>query len=125
MVLNVHLLASCCQWAPMSEATILQSVGTKGNRDTQRHNPNRVSANLTDAEASNPSKLLHVGEAAAFLAVSKRTLQQLTKDRLVAVVTFGRNVRYDPGDLRRFAESRKIREIGWKAASKKPAAAIA
>lgn len=109
----------------MSELTIIQSVGTKGNRDTQRQNPNPVTANLTDAEASNLPKLLHVGEAAAFLAVSKRTLQQLTKDRLVAVVTFGRNVRYDIADLRRFAESRKIREIGWKAASKKTAAAIA
>ena len=60
-----------------------------------------------------------VGQAADFLSVSKRTLQQLTTDRLVAVIKFGRNVRYDIVDLQRFAESRKIREIGWKAASKK------
>jgi len=109
----------------MSASITAQSVGTERNRDAQSHNPNPATANLTDAEASNLSKLLHVGEAAAFLAVSKRTLQQLTTDRLLAVVKFGRNVRYDIADLRRFAESRKIREIGWKAASKKTAAAIA
>lgn len=78
-----------------------------------------AAATLTDKEISELSKLLHVGDAAKFLAVSKRTLQQLTADRLIAVVKFGRNVRYDIVDLKRFAESRKIREIGWKAASKK------
>ena len=61
-------------------------------------------------------KLLPVAEAAAVLGVSKRTLQQLTSDRAVAVVKFGRNVRYDLADLERFAESRKVRAIGWKAA---------
>lgn len=74
---------------------------------------------LTDSEISELSKLLHVADAARFLAVSKRTLQQLTADRSVAHIKFGRNVRYDIADLRRFAESRKIREIGWKAASQK------
>lgn len=78
---------------------------------------------LTDSEISELSKLLHVGDAAKFLAVSKRTLQQLTADRLIAVVKFGRNVRYDIADLKRFAESRKIREIGWTAANKKAATA--
>jgi excisionase family DNA binding protein len=78
-----------------------------------------TSATLTDSEISELSKLLHVADAARFLAVSKRTLQQLTADRSVAHIKFGRNVRYDIADLRRFAESRKIREIGWKAASKK------
>lgn len=59
-------------------------------------------------------KLLHVEEAAKVLAVSKRTLQQLTAERSVAHIKFGRNVRYDLADLCRFAESRKVREIGWK-----------
>jgi excisionase family DNA binding protein len=74
---------------------------------------------FADSEVADLIKLLHLADAAKFLAVSKRTLQQLTADRLVAVVKFGRNVRYDINDLRRFAESRKIREIGWKASSKK------
>jgi len=59
-------------------------------------------------------KLIPVNEAAAVLSVSKRTLQQLTADRVVAVIKFGRNVRYDVDDLKRFAESRKIKEAGWK-----------
>lgn len=59
-------------------------------------------------------KLLPVNEAAAALGVSKRTLQQLTADRALSVIKFGRNVRYDIADLERFAESRKVREIGWK-----------
>ena len=61
-------------------------------------------------------KLLTVNEAAATLSVSKRTIQQLTSDRLLAVVKFGRNVRYDVADLERFADARKVRPVGWKAA---------
>ena len=63
-------------------------------------------------------KLLTVSDAAAVLSVSKRTLQQLTTDRLVAVVKFGRNVRYDLADLERFAESRKTKAVGWKQPAK-------
>ncbi|MEO8617681.1 MAG: helix-turn-helix domain-containing protein [Luteolibacter sp.] len=59
-------------------------------------------------------KLLPVTEAAAVLGVSKRTLQQLTSDRAVSFIKFGRNVRYDEADLERFAEARKVRAIGWK-----------
>jgi excisionase family DNA binding protein len=84
------------------------------------HNSSEVTRqNFADSEVADLTKLLHLADAAKFLAVSKRTLQQLTADRLVAVVKFGRNVRYDVNDLRRFAESRKIFEIGWKASSKK------
>lgn len=63
-------------------------------------------------------KLIPVNEAAAVLSVSKRTIQQLTADRQLAVVKFGRNVRYDVDDLQRFAESRKIKAVGWKSCSK-------
>ena len=59
-------------------------------------------------------KLLNVNEAADMLAVSRRTLQQLTADRLLAAVRFGRNVRYSLEALQRFVESRTVREIGWK-----------
>ena len=38
-------------------------------------------------------KLLPVSEAAAVLGISKRTLQQLTADRAVSFVKFGRNGR--------------------------------
>ena len=69
----------------------------------------------TKSQEAELIQLLHVDEAAKVLAISKRTLQQLTAERSVAHIKFGRNVRYDLSDLRRFAESRKIREIGWKA----------
>ena len=62
-------------------------------------------------------KLLSVQEAAATLSVSKRTLQNLTADRQLAVVKFGRNVRYDEADLARFAEAKKVKPAGWKAAT--------
>lgn len=65
-------------------------------------------------------KLLPVSEAAAVLGISKRTLQQLTADRAVSFVKFGRNVRYDMADLEKFAEARKVRAIGWKASNQSP-----
>jgi excisionase family DNA binding protein len=69
---------------------------------------------LTAEEILRSLKLLNVPESAAFLSVSKRTLQQLTADRLIAAVRFGRNVRYSLEALQRFVESRTVREIGWK-----------
>lgn len=71
-------------------------------------------APLTVEEIKRSLGLLSVNEAAAVLAVSKRTLQQLTADRFLAAVRFGRNVRYAVEDLQRFVESRTVREIGWK-----------
>jgi len=67
-------------------------------------------------EATRIMKLVSVADAAVTLAISKRTLQQLTADRLLAVVKFGRNVRYDVADLERFADARKVKPLGWKAA---------
>lgn len=62
--------------------------------------------------------LLTTTEAAAALGVSKRTLQELAAARKVAQIKFGRNVRYDPADLERFADSHKIKAVGWKSAAK-------
>jgi excisionase family DNA binding protein len=68
----------------------------------------------SEADEARRLKLLNVNDAAAVLAVSKRTLQQLTADRLLAAVRFGRNVRYSIEDLQRFVESRTVKESGWK-----------
>ncbi len=67
---------------------------------------------------NNSMKILTTNEAAGVLSVSKRTIQELTEQRLLAVIKFGRNVRYDLADLERFAESRKIQAIGWKGGAK-------
>jgi excisionase family DNA binding protein len=53
--------------------------------------------------------LLTAAEAALALAISERTLWQLTRDKEIPVVRLGRSVRYDPADLKRFIESRKGR----------------
>lgn len=61
-------------------------------------------------------KLLTTPEAAAVLSVGIRTMKELAKQRKIAVVKFGRNVRFDVADLERFAESNKVKAAGWKGA---------
>jgi excisionase family DNA binding protein len=51
--------------------------------------------------------LLTAREAAAALAISERTLWQLTKDGAVRCVRLGRAVRYDRRDLIALIEQRK------------------
>ena len=51
--------------------------------------------------------LITAKQAAALLAVSERTLWQLTNDGTLPVVRFGRTVRYDPSDLRAFIAARR------------------
>jgi excisionase family DNA binding protein len=61
-------------------------------------------------------KLLDTIGAAAALRVSKRTIQELAAERKISFIRFGRNVRFDPADLAAFAESNKVKAIGWKGA---------
>ncbi|HEY4313831.1 MAG TPA: helix-turn-helix domain-containing protein [Pirellulales bacterium] len=46
-------------------------------------------------------------QAASMLAISERTLWQLTSDGHLPAVRFGRTVRYDLSDLRAFITSRR------------------
>jgi len=46
-------------------------------------------------------------EAAALLAISERTLWQLSRDGELPVVRFGRTVRYAPDDLQAFIAARR------------------
>jgi excisionase family DNA binding protein len=64
------------------------------------------------------SALLNTPEAARFLSVSKRTLQELASERKVAQIKFGRNVRYSIADLEAFIDANRSKAIGWKGASK-------
>ncbi len=54
-----------------------------------------------------PTLLLTARQAAQALAISERSLWQLTHDGLMPVVRVGRSVRYDPRDLREFIENQK------------------
>ncbi len=58
--------------------------------------------------------LLKTDPAARVLNVSRRTLQELVEKREIAVIRFGRNVRFDPRDIQAFIDSRRNKSIGWK-----------
>ena len=63
---------------------------------------------------SEVAKLLITEQAAAFLGISKRTIQELTANRKLAFIKFGRNVRFDPADLAAFTEKNRVKATGWK-----------
>lgn len=57
--------------------------------------------------------LLTARQAAKVLSISERTLWGLTKSGDIPAVRFGgRNVRYDPADLRAWIDSAKNSRIG-------------
>jgi excisionase family DNA binding protein len=57
-------------------------------------------------------RLLKAAEAAEFLGVKKTTIYALTKARdLPAIIVGQRHFRYDPVDLERYVESRKLPEL--------------
>jgi excisionase family DNA binding protein len=62
----------------------------------------------TRTEQTVEPMLLTARQAARILSISERTLWGLTKTGDIPAVRFGgRNVRYDPADLRRWIESAK------------------
>ena len=61
----------------------------------------------TDPKSPPEGGLLHVQEAAHYLALSVRTLRSLAKRREIAVVRCGRSVRFARADLERFIASRR------------------
>ncbi|MBL8764811.1 MAG: helix-turn-helix domain-containing protein [Phycisphaerae bacterium] len=56
--------------------------------------------------------LLTYRQAAKVLGVTERTLWTLVHEGRLPAVRFGRSVRIDPADLRRFIESAKRSESG-------------
>ena len=50
-------------------------------------------------QANNERKLMKTKEAAAYLAISERTLWTLTQEGQIPAVRIKRSVRYDPHDL--------------------------
>ena len=59
--------------------------------------------------------LLTTTQAAAALGIGKRTLQERVAAREIAAVKIGKSVRFDPADLKAYAERCKLKAIGWKA----------
>jgi excisionase family DNA binding protein len=64
-------------------------------------------------------RLLSAAEAAEFLGVKKPTIYALTKNSELPVFIIGRShFRYDPADLEKYIQSRKVPELA-KAISEK------
>ena len=77
-------------------------------------NENSTKTQRATSSQSEVAKLLITEQAAAFLGISKRTIQELTASRKLAFIKFGRNVRFDPADLAAFAEKNRVKANGWK-----------
>lgn len=69
---------------------------------------------LTQIRETERTNLLNTSEAAQRLGVSKRTIQELISERKLAFIKFGRNTRFDPADLAIFADSHRVKSVGWK-----------
>jgi excisionase family DNA binding protein len=65
----------------------------------------------------NKQRILTTCEAASYLAIGKRTLQEHVAAREIASIKIGRSVRFDIADLDAFIESRRVRATGWKTAA--------
>ena len=72
---------------------------------TVRTSNGRKGCPVNDAPHSNLSLLLYRHEAARRLAISVSQLDRLVRSGEIEVVRFGRNVRFRPGSLVRFAEA--------------------
>jgi excisionase family DNA binding protein len=61
-------------------------------------------------EALTLPRLMSVSDAAKYLAISERTIWNLTSEQKLPAVRIGRAVRYDIGDLDAFITKAKIGE---------------
>jgi excisionase family DNA binding protein len=75
-------------------------------------------AHITAQQTEELTRLLNTPEAARFLSVSKRTLQELASERKIAQIKFGRNVRYSIADLEAFIDANRNKALGWKGATR-------
>ena len=55
--------------------------------------------------------LLDLAGAAVYLHDSERHVRSLSERREIAVVRIGRKVRFDPADLDRYIESRRVEAV--------------
>ena len=59
-------------------------------------------------------RLKKTDDAAAYLGISRRKLQELVQDREIGSIKFGRSIRFDPADLEDFIDRNKVKPRGWK-----------
>lgn len=63
-------------------------------------------------------RLKKTDDAAAYLGIARRTLQQLVQNREIGFIKFGRSIRFDPADLDLFIDSKRVKARGWKGGAK-------
>jgi excisionase family DNA binding protein len=68
------------------------------------------------AHSSEGFYLLKTNQAATFLNIGTRTLQERVAAREITAVKIGKSIRFDLADLKAYAEKCKIKAIGWKEA---------
>jgi excisionase family DNA binding protein len=73
-----------------------------------------ISTTRHDAAEASSHKLLDTSEAAKFLKMGKRTVQELVAARKLAFIKIGRAIRFDPADLRTFVNANRVQAVGWK-----------
>lgn len=59
-------------------------------------------------------RILTTAEAARYINIGKRTLQEHVSAREISSIKIGRSIRFDIADLDAFIEGRKRKAVGWK-----------
>ena len=75
---------------------------------------NICATSTTRPEAAGALHLLTTDQAAEALGIGRRTLQERVEAREIACIKIGRADRFDPADIRRFVDARRIEARGWK-----------
>lgn len=63
-------------------------------------------------------RLHKTDDAAAYLGIARRTLQELVTNREIPFIKIGRAIRFDRADLDQFIDARRVQAKGWKGGSK-------
>lgn len=64
------------------------------------------------------SRLFRTDDAASYLEIGRRTLQELVTNREIGFIKIGRSIRFDRADLDQFIDARRVQAKGWKGGSK-------
>jgi excisionase family DNA binding protein len=66
------------------------------------------------APTTQPFALLNTDQAAAALAMGRRTLQEKVQAREIGFVKIGKSIRFRPQDIADFIERNRVKAAGWK-----------
>ncbi len=70
-------------------------------------------------QAQHQAQTLNTIEAAAYIGIGKRTLQELMASGEIPYVKIGKIVRFRPEDLTAFIDKKLVKAVGWKGGAKR------